>query len=270
MRAVESSRTGYGMSGSKAIAAALAVGLLAGAFWASPASAVVQRPGADRVFSQQSVPRGITSSGSGYELRSVRVVRRVRTPHGHNFPVHVTYPQLSGGKALWRNRFNSAVVAGVKRIWRDQAASVDMYDGECKDMAAMHGGWSGGFVNKRYASVLVDWDSGYCGGVSWDSRFASVTISLATGKLHTLKYMMTKLGGRASWDAAGAVVSRQRSGLSCSDGWSSVTPYKPAGWRVGSKALYLAFARYQIGYGACGSPTYQLSWVDYRAELAYH
>lgn len=248
-------------------AGAVTLGLLVGWIGAPatdvPASAAEPARAAQAV---QQLPVRVTASG--YRLRTIRVNKRIRTPQGHSFPADVSYPQLSGGKAKWRAKFNRAVRKSATRLLAEQADSIDGYEGTCRDMAAMSGGWTGGILDGHYASILLDWDRGSCGGVSWNSGFGSVTMSIKSGKLHSLPYMMAKLGGRANWDTAGALVAQQAG--DCAESWDSVTPYKPAGWRVDGQALHLAFERYQIGYGACGSPTYALAWPAYRAELAYH
>lgn len=232
-------------------------GISAGQAMAVPGAAVVSATTADG---------SVVSSTAVYTLRSVRVSKRISTAKHHSFVVRATYPQLRGGKAKVRAAFNRAVLAQVQRIYRDQASSIDAIDLPCTG-AKLTGGWSGGLVNRRYASILIDWDAGNCGGVPWDSSFGSVTVSLATGNRQSLKSMMKNLGGTASWTAAGTLV-RAQARSNCAEYWSSVVPYQPAGWRVTSKSLYLAFWRYQIGAGFCGDHTYRLNWSSYRSAVA--
>lgn len=173
-------------------------------------------------------------------------------------------PKLVGPRKAWTTRFNAKVAAGIRKIVREESASVDSYSG-CAD-ALLEGGWTGAIVSgAHYASVLIEWDTGSCGGVSWDSAFASATISLRTGRIHGLQYMVGKLGGgsaAANWRALKAAVRSQAG--SCAAGIDDLPAFAPAGWRVDSSATYLAFRRYQIGDGACSSPTYAVSWSALR------
>lgn len=204
-------------------------------------------------------------TASAYRLISVHVRKTVRTPHGYSYPMRVTHPRLVGPRKVWTTRFNAKVAAGMRQIMRGESESVDSYRG-CAD-AALDGGWTGAILaGGYYASVLIDWNTGSCGGVSWDSEFASAAINLRTGRMHGLQYMVGKLGGgsaAANWQALKAQVRAQAG--DCAETIDEVPAFRPAGWRVDSAAIYLAFRRYQIGYGACASPTYAVSWSALRA-----
>ncbi|GAA2524502.1 hypothetical protein GCM10010407_13260 [Rarobacter incanus] len=208
-----------------------------------------------------------TAKGSSKRAARFVIKKSVSTlAAGHGMKLSVKRPYLRGGSAKQRKVVNAAI---AKRVEAAKKYVLDWHNG-CYDPNNENSGpaelrvfvLSADVYQGRYASVLLDtmMISG-CGGVSNQVPY-SVNIDLRTRKAFKISRVLAYKSLLRTYN--NAVIDRtiQAKNSSCVvDGsYYMELPKNGRRWAVSSKGVTVAYGRYAIAAGACGTVSARASW----------
>lgn len=190
-----------------------------------------------------------------------RTLKKAKNKSGVSYDLRVA--QLRGGTAKQRKAVNRAIraeVAAAKRSYREWRKCVIPSDPNSGYGYFTIRTVSAAVYRGRYASVLLDVSSNPgCGGVG-DSQPYGVTIDLKSGKRVSLS-RFAATSGVLKPALEGTIYAALKGANKCV--WEENRDKLVTGitsWAVSKRGLTVAYGRYAIAEGACGTVSHTVPW----------